>query len=391
MKKKNICIVTEEFRPSKKGGIATWSTEMANYFHSNNYKVTVFLKKRGGIDDSFNIKNSPYKINLVRGRDWAFFKKWYVSFSLFNYLRNYKEPIIFATNWELSQGIICFKKKFKFSLVTIMHGLEVTRLKSEKYRKKIKSFNSTISLSDKVISVSNYTKKKAQSILYAYKEIDVIPNFVNIDSFFPLQDKNLRKYFNLKRSDIVILSLSRLTKRKGHFISIDAIKHLSKKFSNIKYLIAGTGDPSYEKKLKKYVKKHNLNSCIDFLGYVSENNKNNIYNICDLYIMTSLPLDANGSSEGFGITFLEANACGKPVIGTDVGGISDAIKNGFNGFLIKPNSSLELEKTITNIIDNKKLYKFLSENSINHVKENFDIQLVGKKFDMIIDELYDSL
>ena len=69
-----------------------------------------------------------------------------------------------------------------------------------------------------------------------------------------------------------------------------------------------------------------------------------IYNLCDIYIMTSMPTDERGDSEGFGITFLEANACGKPVIGTNVGGISDAINDGFNGFLIKPNDSLELEK-----------------------------------------------
>jgi glycosyltransferase involved in cell wall biosynthesis len=59
--------------------------------------------------------------------------------------------------------------------------------------------------------------------------------------------------------------------------------------------------------------------------------------------------------------------------------------------LIKPNNLLELEKTIINIINNKKLYKSLTENSINHIKKNFDIKLVGKRYDMIITELYDSL
>ena len=390
-KKKNICIVTEEFRPSLKGGIATWSTELANYLNKQNFNITVLLKKRGGINKSFDINKLPYKIILIKGRDWAYFKKWYVKRAIFSYLRSHKKPIIFSTNWELSQGIIFFKKYFKFSLITVLHGLEVTRLESEKYKKKIRDFDNTISLSDKVISVSNYTKNKAKSILNIDKEIDVIPNFVNIDSFHPIYKKNLRKDYDLKSSDIVILSLSRLTKRKGHFTSIKAIKFLTEKYSNIKYLIAGTGDDLYEKKLKAYVKYHNLDSCIYFLGYVSENSKNEIYNLCDIYIMTSLPLDKYGSSEGFGITFLEANACGKPVIGTDVGGISDAIKNGYNGFLIKPNDSFELEKILINMINNEKLYKSLSENSINHVKKNFDIQLVGKRFEMIIDWLYDSL
>lgn len=391
MNKKNICIVTEEFRPSFKGGIATWSTEISNYLHNRNYNITVFLKKRGGIKKSFKINNLPYKIILIKGRDWAYFKKWYVMRAIFNYLKSHKKPIILSTNWELSQGITFFKKYYKFSLITIMHGLEVTRLESEKYKKKIKSFNKTISLSDKVVSVSNYTKNKAESILNIDKKIDVIPNFVNINSFYPINNKNLRKKYHLKKNDIVILSLSRLIRRKGHFISIDAIKRLTEKYSNIKYIIAGTGDKGYEKKLKSYVKKYNLDSYVYFLGYVSEDLKNEIYNLCDIYVMTSLPSDIYGSSEGFGITFLEANACGKPVIGTNVGGISDAIKNRFNGFLIKPNNSLELEKKIINFIDNKSLYKSLSENSIIHIKNFFDIKLIGKKFESIIEELYDSL
>ena len=107
--------------------------------------------------------------------------------------------------------------------------------------------------------------------------------------------------------------------------------------------------------------------------------------------MTSLPTDEEGNSEGFGITFLEANACGKPVIGTRVGGIPDAIENGINGYLVKPNSSNELKKIVIKLLDNDLLYSWISKNSINHVKSNFDVSLIGKKFESLIDKLYHSL
>ena len=114
MNHKDICIITEEFRPTLKGGIATWSTELANYFYKKNYNLTVFLKKRGGINKSFNIKKLPYKINMIGGRDWAYFKKWYVMFSIYSYLNNYKRSIIFSTNWELSQGLTFIKNILNF-------------------------------------------------------------------------------------------------------------------------------------------------------------------------------------------------------------------------------------------------------------------------------------
>ena len=363
-----------------KGGIATWSREIADYLHSKSYNVTVYLKKQGGIKKSFDVKNLPYKIHLIAGRDWAFFKKWYIFFSIFKYLKNNNKPIIISTNWELSQGIIFYKNLFHFSLVTILHGLEVTRLNSLKYKNRTKSFKKTLMCSDKIISVSQYTKKVAQSLNKHDIKINVIPNFVNPENFYPINKKLFINDFIYNENDIILLTLSRLVKRKGHRTVIEALKPLISKNPNIFYLIAGIGDKSYEQELKHYVKKLNLEKNINFLGYISESRKKIIYNLCDLYIMTSMPTDERGDSEGFGITFLEANACGKPVIGTNVGGISDAINDGFNGFLIKPNDSLELKKKIIDIINNKKLYKTLSENSINHIKNNFNIQLIGKKF-----------
>ena len=391
MCKKNICIITEEFRPSFKGGIATWSTELAKYLYNNNYNVTVFLKKRGGLKKSFKINKLPFKINLVRGRDWAFFKKWYIKFYLRGYLKKNEKPTIISTNWELSEGIISFKKNLKFSLITILHGLEVTRLRSGKYQKKINNFKKVLFFSDKVISVSNYTKDNA-IILSDNKKIEVIPNFVNTDFFYPVNKKNIfKKKYNIYKDDIIILSLSRLVKRKGHYIVIETMRQLKKEFPNIKYLIGGTGDKKYEKDLKKHVILFNLQKYVHFLGYVNEREKNNLYNLCNVYVMPSLPSGPEGDSEGFGITFLEANACGKPVIGTNVGGISDAIDHGNNGFLIKPNNPKDLEKTLTKILRDENYYNNLSKNSLNHVKNNFDIKLIGKKYESIINKLYDSL
>ncbi len=389
--KKNICIVTEEFRPSEKGGIATWSSELAKYFYKKNYNLTVFVKKRGGINKSFNINNSPFKIILMGGRDWAFFKKWYVIYFLFNYLKKNQKPIIFSTNWELSQGLIFYKKYFKFSLITILHGLEVTRLKSDKYKKKINNFKKALFYSDKVVSVSNYTSENARSIIESNKEIDIIPNFVNTKFYYPVDRISLLSRYNLDKDDIILLSLSRLIKRKGHFAVLDILKSLTVKYPKIKYFIAGKGDQSYELSLKSYVKRLNLNDHVFFLGYINEEDKKFIYNLCNIYLMTSLSTDNEGNSEGFGITFLEANACGKPVIGTKVGGISDAIQNGKNGYLINPNNSKELKKIIIKILEDKSLYTSLCENSVRHVKNNFDINIIGKKFEILINELYDSL
>ena len=78
-----VPIITEEFRPSNKGGIASWSFELAEYLgKQNGLNVNIFVKKHGGIDTPIFDKKIPYKINLIGGRDWSRFKKCYIRLSL---------------------------------------------------------------------------------------------------------------------------------------------------------------------------------------------------------------------------------------------------------------------------------------------------------------------
>ena len=56
-------------------------------------------------------KNIPYTINLMGGRDWSKFKKWYIRLSLRKYLKSKDNPVIISSNWELSEGLIQYKDK----------------------------------------------------------------------------------------------------------------------------------------------------------------------------------------------------------------------------------------------------------------------------------------
>ena len=164
---------------------------------------------------------------MIGGRDWSRFKKWYIRLSLRKYFKSKDSPVIISSNWELSEGLISYKDKYNFCLITVLHGLEVTRLKSIKYAKRINNFIQSISNSDHVIAVSNYTRKKAQ-LISENTSIETIPNFVNTDNFFLLDQKQSRKKYGFNESDKILLTLSRLVSRKGHEVVINAISLIVK-------------------------------------------------------------------------------------------------------------------------------------------------------------------
>ena len=133
---------------------------------------------------------------MIGGRDWSRLKKWYIRLSLRKYFKSKDSPVIISSNWELSEGLISYKNKYNFCLVTVLHGLEVTRLESIKYSKRINNFIKTINNSSHVIAVSDYTKNKAE-LISENKLIKTIPNFVNTNNFFLDDQKKSRKKYKI--------------------------------------------------------------------------------------------------------------------------------------------------------------------------------------------------
>jgi len=116
-------------------------------------------------------------------------------------------------------------------------------------------------------------------------------------------------------------------------------------FPDTEYWIAGRGSDT--ERLKTLAAELGVQSRVQFLGLVPQEERVRLYQRCTIYLMPSRTIAEKGDFEGFGITYLEANACEKPVIGGRSGGVADAVVDGMTGFLVDPNSAAEIsEKTL---------------------------------------------
>ena len=134
----------------------------------------------------------------------------------------------------------------------------------------------------------------------------------------------------------MILSAGRLVERKGHDHVLRALGRVKQDFPEVLYLITGSGPA--EERLQILAGELGLQAFVRFSGRVSDEDLNGYYNACEFFIMPSREIPEEGHVEGFGIVYLEANACAKPVLGGRSGGVAEAIEEGKTGLLADPQS-----------------------------------------------------
>ncbi len=130
--------------------------------------------------------------------------------------------------------------------------------------------------------------------------------------------------------DIVLLSVGRLQRRKGHDVAIHAVAALRTEFPQLRYIIAGDGEE--RGRLEGLVDQHRLRGRVFFAGAVAEDELPAHYAACDIFLLPNRV--EGGDIEGFGIVFLEAAATGKPVIAGDSGGVPEAVARDCTGLLV---------------------------------------------------------
>ena len=215
---------------------------------------------------------------------------------------------------------------------------------------------------NRVITIS---KSSAEDILKE-KIIKIKPFIVNPGINF----LNFKKF--QKNDKPAVLFMNRIKKYKGVHILLDAAHIL--KDDDIEFWICGSGDDLPA--MKRYAKKNRLNK-VHFFGKVSELKKIELMQKSWVFVNPSF-------KEGWGIVNIEANYFGTPVIGSDVSGIRDSVKDGITGMLFKYGDYKELAKKIKIMIYNNKIRKKMSRVSSNWARK-FEWDLKAREYLKIIE------
>jgi phosphatidyl-myo-inositol dimannoside synthase len=208
----------------------------------------------------------------------------------------------------------------------------------------------------KIFCISNYTKNK---ILEKIKLSNLTVVHMGADKLPVLSENQVvsyKKKFNLNKIYYpVLLSVGGIKERKGQLDTLKASLKLREKYSNYLYLIVGSGnDVEYINKIKKFIKDNKLENNVKIVNDAkSDKELSFFYDICDIFLLNS---NNDGDHfEGFGLVFLEAAQFGKPVIGSKDCGIEDAIKSGYNGYLVSQKDAKNIYSAIVKVLNSKKI------------------------------------
>lgn len=219
----------------------------------------------------------------------------------------------------------------------VIHGLEVTH-KNAVYRLLVLPF---IERQTAFAAVSEGTRQAAIAALgrAAGDRVEVIHNGLS-DVFYSAKPRDEQLRIVAQETDLalqrlhqsrILVTTGRLVKRKGVSWFVDnVLPRMVADYPGILYLVAGSGPQRTE--IERAINRHGLTDNVKLLGRVSDECLKALYNTADVFLMPNVRVP--NDIEGFGLVAIEAASCGALVVASDLGGISDAVVNGKNGYLV---------------------------------------------------------
>lgn len=291
-------------------------------------------------------------------------------------VRKYDIDVINA-HWGIPSGFLATvtKKIHKKTVMITLYGAEIFLVKRKQTILR-PMISYALNNADKVVGISDVTCKVGKEIS-GREDIEILPDGIDTKTFNPqVNGEKIRKKHNLK-NHFLIFSSGRMVERKGFKYLIEAMPYILKKFPNAKMIIGGDGPEKL--KLEHLAKSLKIEESILFSGFIPSKDFPKYMKACDVFVLPSI-IDSRGDTEGSATILLEAMACETPVVGTKVGGIPYAIKDGVGGFLVEEKNSEELAGKILVLLEDEDLRRQMGKIGRKYVEEKFDWLEIADKY-----------
>lgn len=376
-----LLIFTDNY-PPQLGGIGTYAYELAKNLHAEGVEVIVLAPRTKG-DREWDLREKFITYRLVKKRPLFEFHALLLLFYLT--LRGHVDRVLCMICHPCGSLAILTNFLFNVPYYVVAHGGEFFEpedswLKRLRYRWLLGPLRRLVlERASTLFTYSNYTKKWPMALGVDEKKIVLVPGGTDPERFKPVRNRGeIARRYGLEGKK-VLLTVARLEAYKGLDTVISLMPELIKKIPNLVYVIVGAGDQGST--LKDMVGRLNLEGHVFFTGPKPREELPGLYSACDVFIMVT---KESSDVEGFGIVFLEANACGKPVIGGRSGGIPEAVLHGQTGLLVDPNDPKEIIGAIVKLLTDDSLARELGERGRQRVLGELNWRTAARRIKDVI-------
>jgi phosphatidylinositol alpha-1,6-mannosyltransferase len=344
--KPGLLVITELFLPTK-GGTAVWFDEVYRRLGGKEIHI-VTAQVPGAEEHDRDHPNTVHRLNLRR--HW-----WLKPESLAMYSKLLLASLRIAWRFPIAaihagrvlpEGLVglCIARLFRKPLVIYAHGEEIATWRQPA---KFKAMVFTYRHADRVIANSGFTQGELCKLGVPQTRIVRISPGVDVERFRPgLPVADLFERLDLSPDTPLILSVGRLSRRKGFDQVIRALPQVVEAVPKVRYVLIGIGeDKSY---LEQLAKEAGVADRVHFLGHVPMEELPRWYNACTVFAMPNREI--SGDNEGFGMVFLEAAACGKPSLAGIAGGTGDAVREGVTGLRVDGESVAQIASALVSLL-----------------------------------------
>lgn len=264
-------------------------------------------------------------------------------------------------------------KGISIPVITTLHGTDITLVGKDSTYEPVVTFS--INQSDGVTAVSEDLKKDTLAHFKITNEIEVIPNFIDLNRFKKQKKDHFKKAI-CPNGEVLIVHTS-------NFRKVKRVQDVVEVFNKVRQVIPAkllmVGDGPERHNMEELCRELCNIDDVRFLGKLEAVEE--VLSVCDLFLMTS-------EKESFGLAALEAMACEVPVISTNAGGLPELNLDGISGYICNVGDTDMMAKKAIQILDKENLLKFKT-GALNRAKE-FDVTIVLSQYESYYEKIMEK-